>query len=51
MRLRTLAGWLGLAFVIWWVMTDTAQASHLVTSAGHFLNTTVAGVRRVLGQM
>jgi hypothetical protein len=36
-KLCLILKWAALAFVVWWVITDTVNAAHLVQNVGDFL--------------
>jgi hypothetical protein len=44
MSVKTIAGWLALAFVIWWVIEQPSDAAHIVHNIGVFLGTAAAGL-------
>ena len=35
---KSIAGWLALAFVIWWILVEPASAAHVVHNIGAFLS-------------
>ena len=41
---KTLAGWAAIAFVVWWVIEQPANAAHIVHNIGTFLSTAAAGL-------
>ena len=43
MNLRTIFGWVLLAFLVWWVIEDPTAAAHLVHNIGAFLATAASG--------
>ena len=44
MNLKTVLGWVALAFVIWWVIEQPAAAAHLVHNIGVFLSNAAHGL-------
>jgi hypothetical protein len=44
MTLKTIAGWLAVAFVIWWILEDSTGAEHVVHNVGTFLTTAAHGI-------
>jgi hypothetical protein len=43
-NLKTVIGWVALAFVIWWVIADPASAAHVVHNIGVFLSSAARGL-------
>jgi hypothetical protein len=43
-NLKTVLGWVALAFVIWWVIEQPAAAAHLVHNTGVFLSNAARGL-------
>jgi len=41
---KSVAGWLVLAFVIWWVIEDPTGAAHVVHDIGTFLTNATHGI-------
>ncbi len=44
MNLKTILGWLALAFVIWWIIEEPASAAHVVNNIGAFLTSAAHGI-------
>ena len=44
MNLKTVLGWLALAFVLWWIIVEPASAAHVVHNIGAFLATAAHGI-------
>ncbi len=44
MDIKTILGWLALAFVIWWVIEQPAAAAHVVHNIGAFLTSAAHGL-------
>jgi hypothetical protein len=44
MSVKTVTGWLAVAFVIWWVIEQPAGAAHVVHNIGVFLSAAAAGL-------
>ena len=44
MNIKTVLGWLALAFVIWWVIEDPTAAAHVVHNIGTFLTSAAHGI-------
>jgi hypothetical protein len=36
--IKTVLGWVALAFVVWWVIETPANAAHLIQNIGTFLS-------------
>jgi hypothetical protein len=43
-NLKTVAGWLAVAFVTWWIIEDPAGAAHVVHNVGTFLTSAAHGI-------
>jgi len=43
-NIKTVLGWLALAFVIWWVIEDPTAAAHVVHNIGTFLTSAAHGI-------
>jgi hypothetical protein len=43
-KLGTVLKWLAIAFVIWWVIQEPANAAHLVHNIGNFLTSAASGL-------
>ena len=41
---KSIAGWLALAFVIWWILVEPASAAHVVHNIGAFLSSAAHGI-------
>ncbi len=44
MTLKTILGWLAVAFIVWWVIEQPTGAAHIVHNNGTFLTTVSAGL-------
>ena len=44
MNLKTVLGWLAVAFVLWWIIEDPAGAAHVVHNIGAFLTSIAHGL-------
>ena len=44
MNIKTVLGWLALAFVLWWVIEDPTAAAHVVHNIGTFLTSAAHGI-------
>jgi hypothetical protein len=42
--LRTILGWLAVAFVIWWIIEEPTAAAAVVRDIGNFLSTAAHGI-------
>jgi len=42
-NLKTVIGWVALAFVIWWIVVEPAAAAHVVHNIGAFLSSVAHG--------
>lgn len=43
-NLKTVLGWLVVAFVIWWIIEDPTGAAHVVNNIGAFLASAARGI-------
>jgi hypothetical protein len=43
-NLKTVIGWVALAFVVWWIMVEPAAAAHVVHNIGAFLSSAAHGL-------
>jgi hypothetical protein len=41
--LKTILGYVAVAFVAWWIIKEPSSAAHLVTNIGNFLSTAASG--------
>ena len=44
MSLKTILGWLAVAFIVWWIIEQPDGAAHIVHNIGTFLNTVASGL-------
>ena len=44
MNAKSIAGWLAVAFVIWWVIASPTGAEHVVHNIGAFLSSAASGI-------
>lgn len=44
MNLKTILGWLALAFVVWWIIEQPSAAAHVVHNIGVFLTSAAHGL-------
>ncbi len=44
MTLKSVLGWLAVAFIVWWVIEEPTAAAHVVHNIGTFLTTVAAGL-------
>ena len=51
MNAKTIAGWLALAVVIWWVIESPTSAAHVVHNIGTFLSSAGSGITNFFGGM
>jgi hypothetical protein len=42
--LKTVLGWLCVAFIVWWVIEQPTGAAHVVHNIGTFLTTAASGL-------
>jgi hypothetical protein len=49
--LKTILGYAVIAFVVWWVIQQPANAAHLVHNIGTFLSTAAAGLSRFVSSI
>jgi hypothetical protein len=43
-NLKTVLGWLAVAFIVWWIIVEPAAAAHVVHNIGTFLTTAAHGI-------
>jgi hypothetical protein len=43
-KMKTVLGWVVVAFIVWWVIEQPTDAAHLVQNIGHFLSTAAIGL-------
>jgi len=43
-NLKSIAGWLALAFVVWWILVEPTAAAHVVHNIGAFLSSAAHGI-------
>ena len=44
MNLKTVLGWLAVAFIVWWIIVEPASAAHVVHNIGTFLTSAAHGI-------
>lgn len=44
MSLKTILGWLAVAFILWWVIQQPTDAAHFVHNIGTFLTDVASGL-------
>jgi len=44
--LKTILGWLAVAFIIWWIIEQPTGAAHVVHNIASFLTAVAAGLSR-----
>lgn len=44
MNLKTILGWLAVAFIFWWIIVQPTSAAHVVHNIGTFLTTAAHGI-------
>ena len=44
MNMKTILGWLAIAFVVWWVIEQPTAATHVVRKIGAFLTSAAHGL-------
>jgi len=49
--MKTVLGWVALAFVVWWVIEQPAAAAHLVHNIGAFLSTMATGLSNFIASV
>ena len=42
--MKTVLGWLAVAFVVWWIIEEPAAAAHVVHNIGTFLTSAAHGL-------
>jgi len=42
-NIKTVIGWLVLAFILWWIIAEPASAAHVVHNIGAFLTNAAHG--------
>jgi hypothetical protein len=43
-NLRTILGWVAVAFIIWWIIEEPTAAAHVVHNIGNFLTSAAHGI-------
>jgi hypothetical protein len=43
-NMKTILGWLGVAFIVWWVIMQPTGAAHVVHNIGTFLTDAAHGL-------
>jgi hypothetical protein len=43
-NLKTVLGWLAVAFIVWWIIEDPTGAAHVVHNIGTFLTAAAHGI-------
>ena len=43
-NLKSVIGWLAVAFIIWWIIVEPAAAAQVVHNIGAFLSTAAHGI-------
>ena len=51
MSLKTILGWVAVAFVVWWVIQQPTNAAHIVHNIGTFLTTAANGLSRFVASI
>jgi hypothetical protein len=49
--LRTVLGWLAVAFVVWWIIEDPTRAARVVHNIGTFLTSAAHGISSFLASL
>jgi hypothetical protein len=49
--LKTVLGWLAVAFIVWWIIEDPAGAAHVVHNIGTFLTNLAHGISTFFTQL
>jgi hypothetical protein len=44
MNLKTILGWLAVAFIVWWVIEQPTGAAHIVYNIGSFMTTSASNL-------
>ena len=44
MNLKSILGWLAVAFIIWWIIEQPTAAAHVVHNIGTFLTSAAHGI-------
>jgi hypothetical protein len=50
-NLKTIVGYAAIAFVVWWVIQQPANAAHVVHDLGNFLTTAGNGVSHFISSI
>lgn len=51
MNVKTVVKWLLIAFVVWWVVQQPGNASHLIHNIGSALATAASGLSRFISSI
>ena len=44
MSVKSIVGWIVLAFIVWWILVEPAAAAHVVHNIGAFLSSAAHGI-------
>ena len=44
MNLKTVLGWVAVAFIVWWIIVEPTAAAHVVHNIGAFLTSAAHGI-------
>jgi hypothetical protein len=50
-NLKSILGWLALAFVVWWIIEQPSSAAHVVNNIGVFLTSAAHGISTFFAQL
>jgi hypothetical protein len=50
-EVKTVAGWVAIAFVVWWIIQQPADAAHLVHNVGEFFNEAATSLARFISSI
>ena len=51
MNLKTVIGWLAVAFILWWIIVEPQAAAQVVKDIGAFLSTAAHGIARFFASL
>jgi hypothetical protein len=49
--IKTILGWVAIAFVVWWVINEPTAAAHLVHNIGAFLSNAAHGLSNFVSSL
>jgi hypothetical protein len=50
-KIKTVLGWVAIAFVVWWVIQEPTAAAHLVSNIGSLLSEAAHGLSEFVANL